>query len=378
MSVLLDKFEAMSKAQAHGTATDSAVRPQVSQEDVRAFQMHLQGGNQLSHLTSAPQKTLENARPSHNTFSPAALSQPMGGELKYQHLAKPGEGANAFLRMEQANPMTNTSMLSMQKPMDNINRPTAFDSLSQPMTSTKETLVKPQHYDANVREFINEMKPQSTMSTKETLVKPQNYDANVREFLNEMKSQSTTSTKETLVKPQNYDSTVKDFANEMKSQLDVAPKPTEPSIDTLFKDFAAMAAQMDALATPTSQSAEVQAKPAAGLDAVNLNELVSRILVNTPDNGKAEVRLTLQDNVLRGTEISITRDTDGLLTVRITTDNAASFQTLVASRNDLQAILQQQEGRMVNVQMLDESQREQNDSRRRSKGLREDEEEKDD
>jgi type III secretion system needle length determinant len=146
----------------------------------------------------------------------------------------------------------------------------------------------------------------------------------------------------------------------------------------LFKDFAAMAAQMDALATSTPQSAEVQAKPAAGLDAVNLNELVSRILVNTPDNGKAEVRLTLQDNVLRGTEISITRDTDGLLTVRITTDNAASFQTLVASRNDLQAILQQQEGRMVNVQMLDESQREQNDSRRRSKGLREDEEEKDD
>ena len=216
--------------------------------------------------------------------------------------------------------MTNPSMPSTQKPVDNANRSTAFDSLSQPTTPTKETLVKPQNYEANV----------------------------------------------------------KDFVNEMKSQSEAVSKPTEPSIDSLFKDFAAMAAQMDALATPTSQSAEVQAKPAAGLDAVNLNELVSRILVNTPDNGKAEVRLTLQDNVLRGTEISITRDTDGLLTVRITTDNAASFQTLVASRNDLQAILQQQEGRMVNVQMLDESQREQNDSRRRSKGLREDEEENDD
>lgn len=320
MSVLLDKFEAMSKAQAHGTATDSAVRPQVSQEDVRAFQMHLQGGNQLSHLSSAPQKTLETVRPSPNTFSPAALSQPMGGELKYQHLAKPGEGPSASLRAEQGIQMTNPSMPSTQKPVDNANRSTAFDSLSQPTTPTKETLVKPQNYEANV----------------------------------------------------------KDFVNEMKSQSEAVSKPTEPSIDSLFKDFAAMAAQMDALATPTSQSAEVQAKPAAGLDAVNLNELVSRILVNTPDNGKAEVRLTLQDNVLRGTEISITRDTDGLLTVRITTDNAASFQTLVASRNDLQAILQQQEGRMVNVQMLDESQREQNDSRRRSKGLREDEEEKDD
>ena len=139
-----------------------------------------------------------------------------------------------------------------------------------------------------------------------------------------------------------------------------------------------MAAQMDGLTSPTPQVSEVQAKPATGVDAIDLNELVTRILANTPESGKTEVRLTLQDNVLRGTEISIARDNDGLLTVRIVTDNAASFQTLVATRNDLQAILQQQEGRIiVNVEMLDDSDSEQNDSRRRSKGLYDDEEEKD-
>ena len=334
MTVLLDKSAAISKAQGSAGSTDSTVRAQASQEDVRVFQMHLQGGEQLQHLSASLQRGAPNAQPMPNAFNFDSLSKSLQGADQFQQsmieapknlevsklVQNPLDGTNALHRSEQGRAMSDTSISSTQKSVDNANRSTSFEATSQSQTTSKESLAKSQSHEANV----------------------------------------------------------KDFANEMKSQSEASSKSSEPSIDSLFKDFAAMAAQMDGLTSPMSQVTEVQAKPVAALDAIDLNELVSRILVNTPESGKAEVRLTLQDNVLRGTEISIARDNDGLLSVRIVTDNATSFQTLVASRNDLQAILQQQEGRIiVNVEMLDESDSEQNDSRRRSKGLYDDEEEKD-
>ena len=308
MTVLLDKSAAISKAQGSAGSTDSTVRAQASQEDVRVFQMHLQGGEQLQHLSASLQRGAPNAQPMPNAFNFDSLSKSLQGADQFQQsmieapknlevsklVQNPLDGTNALHRSEQGRAMSDTSISSTQKSVDNANRSTSFEATSQSQTTSKESLAKSQSHEANV------------------------------------------------------------------------------------KDFVAMAAQMDGLTSPMSQVTEVQAKPVAALDAIDLNELVSRILVNTPESGKAEVRLTLQDNVLRGTEISIARDNDGLLTVRIVTDNATSFQTLVASRNDLQAILQQQEGRIiVNVEMLDESDSEQNDSRRRSKGLYDDEEEKD-
>ena len=294
----------------------------------------LQGGEQLQHLGTAPHSGAENARPMHDAFHFDTLPKSLQGVDQFQQtmiettknlevsklIQNPMDGTNALHRSEQGSEMSDTSISSTQKSVDNANRSTSLETMSQPQTMNKEALGKSKSHEASVQ----------------------------------------------------------DFANEMKSLSEATSKSSEPSIDSLFKDFAAMAAQMDGLTSPMPQVTEVQAKSAAGLDAIDLNELVSRILVNTPESGKAEVRLTLQDNVLRGTEISIARDNDGLLTVRIVTDNATSFQTLVASRNDLQAILQQQEGRIiVNVEMLDESDSEQNDSRRRSKGLYDDEEEKD-
>ena len=168
-------------------------------------------------------------------------------------------------------------------------------------------------------------------------------------------------------------------SNEQGGKPEASAKPVDPALEALFKDFAAMAAHMNAMTAPGVQSVEATAAPAPaqGLEAIDLNELVTRILVNTPERGATEVRMTLQDNVLKGTEISIVRGNDGLLTVRLVTDNPASFQTLVAARYDLQAILQQQEGRPVSVVMLDETEREKNDSRRRSKGLYDEKKERD-
>ena len=77
--------------------------------------------------------------------------------------------------------------------------------------------------------------------------------------------------------------------------------------------------------------------------------------------------------MLRGTEIAITRDLTGQLSVQILCKDPSSFQTLVASRNDLQQILQSEERQPVNISMSQEAGAEENDSRQRSRGLETDE-----
>ena len=59
MTVLLDKFAALSKAQGSAGTTDSTVRAQASQEDVRVFQMHLQGGDALQYLNTSRNNNVE-------------------------------------------------------------------------------------------------------------------------------------------------------------------------------------------------------------------------------------------------------------------------------------------------------------------------------
>ena len=152
---------------------------------------------------------------------------------------------------------------------------------------------------------------------------------------------------------------------------DGAAQRNDSSLDALFRSFSAFGtAQQSA-----SASAPAEAPPAQNgvLDPDNLNSLVSRILVNSPESGPAEVRLTISDSVLRGTEIAITRDLTGQLSVQILCKDPSSFQTLVASRNDLQQILQSEERQPVNISMSQEAGAEENDSRQRSRGLETDE-----
>ena len=110
-----------------------------------------------------------------------------------------------------------------------------------------------------------------------------------------------------------------------------------------------------------------KADAAPAIDPEALETLVSRILVGTPEKGGAEVRITLEDNVLRGAEISIIRDNAGMLRVSVTSDDAAAFQTLVSSRDDLVRALSASEDAPVEVTIRSEAEDAGTD--RRSRGL---------
>ena len=102
-----------------------------------------------------------------------------------------------------------------------------------------------------------------------------------------------------------------------------------------------------------------------------LEKLVDRVLVSTPENGINEVRITLSDSsVLRGTNIQIARDLNGMLTVTLIADNSQAFQTLVASRADLTKMLEstEKQGVIVNLQTAEDGDNA-NDTDKRSRGL---------
>lgn len=110
------------------------------------------------------------------------------------------------------------------------------------------------------------------------------------------------------------------------------------------------------------------AAPASPMEHGDLEQLVERILVATPEGGGNEVRLTLGSQILPDTEIILQRDADGLLSVTLSSANASSFQTLVSSQGTLQQMLEQLENRSVRVEVHSDTGREDNDSRRRSRG----------
>ena len=155
---------------------------------------------------------------------------------------------------------------------------------------------------------------------------------------------------------------------------EAAQQRPDASIESLFRDFSQLQQPQQTQQTTAAQApTEADGAQKSILDPDSLNNLVSRILVNSPESGRAEVRLMLNDNVLRGTEISISRDLSGQLSVQISCKDPSSFQTLVASRNDLQQTLEQQERQTVNVTMTDSTDAGENDTRQRSRGLDTDE-----
>jgi type III secretion system needle length determinant len=110
------------------------------------------------------------------------------------------------------------------------------------------------------------------------------------------------------------------------------------------------------------------ARPEAPMPPSELAEkLVERILVGQTADGGQEVRLRLGPDVLPGTEIRMTKGPDGTLQVVLITDNASSFQTLVAAQNDLKARLENLDS-PVRIDITSESGAEDNDSNRRSRG----------
>ena len=136
-------------------------------------------------------------------------------------------------------------------------------------------------------------------------------------------------------------------------------------IESLFKGMS-MPGNLQTAASTNLEA--VVASSAPQLDAESIETLVSRILVNSPEKGSSEVRLTLHDNILKGAEISITRDLSGNLSVSLSTKDPVAFQTLVASRSELLENLEKSERGTVSVEVRDDSSDEGN-MQRRSRGL---------
>lgn len=121
-----------------------------------------------------------------------------------------------------------------------------------------------------------------------------------------------------------------------------------------FQSFPPSAADVSRSAAPIVNDVQAEPVPIAAPSSILqervLDALVSRLLVSSPDNGPSEVRLTLSDaSVLRGTDITLARQTDGALRVTLAADNPAAFQTLVAARSDLVALLQATEKQPVTL-----------------------------
>lgn len=110
------------------------------------------------------------------------------------------------------------------------------------------------------------------------------------------------------------------------------------------------------------------AAPAGAAPNEALETLVSRILVSRPESGQTEVRLQIQDAVLKNTEITLARDAGGQLAVRIHTTDAAAFQTIVSARAELEARLSGRETLPVIVELQKDTDREENDARHASRG----------
>ena len=134
--------------------------------------------------------------------------------------------------------------------------------------------------------------------------------------------------------------------------------------------FSRMAGPLDTLFAGRMAQAEAAAPSGDAPDLGALAEkLVERILVSGPDGGH-EIRLTLGKDILPGTEIRLQRGIAGMLSVRLATDNAASFQTLVGAQESLKARLEpfEKDVRVEVVSEGDGAEAENGDGRRQSRG----------
>lgn len=162
-----------------------------------------------------------------------------------------------------------------------------------------------------------------------------------------------------------------------KRAADMQRAPAD-EVEAMFR-AAELAAQPphragEAASTAGMSAADSMTPPGGGTAPGDLDALVSRILVNAPAEGDAEVRIFLQTSAFPDTEIRIARDVLGRLAVHVAAGDPQAFQTLVASRADLVEALRRTEQTEPDVVIgrgrtdADEGARE-DAAGRRSKGL---------
>lgn len=133
--------------------------------------------------------------------------------------------------------------------------------------------------------------------------------------------------------------------------------------------FSGMMSPLDSIISGHVQQAETAQPPQ--LEQDRLESMVDRILVSAPDDGGREVRLTLNTQALKDTEIIIHRDVSGTLSITLQANDRSVFQTLVASQGELKQMLETQEKGEVRVTVNSDAQGGQNDTNRRSSGYME-------
>lgn len=139
------------------------------------------------------------------------------------------------------------------------------------------------------------------------------------------------------------------------------PADDEPTVPS------GMTSPLESLFAGRMEEAPSVAAPAEAPDQAELEKLVKKILVSTPEQGGHEVRISLGSHVLPDTEITLQRDMDGRLFVTLSSSDASSFQTLVAAQDSLKSMLEKLENGSVRVVVTQNSEREENDSGRRSR-----------
>lgn len=144
--------------------------------------------------------------------------------------------------------------------------------------------------------------------------------------------------------------------------------PVLPSPESLLQGLFGPVAPPppDKLLAAAQADAPVPAGPASSEEIVS--RLVERILVSEPGRGDPEVRISLGEGALAGTEVRLSRSHDGLLTVHLDCSHESAFQTAVAARNGLVAALEKDGGDVrVEVRRQDDAGGgNEGDSRRRS------------
>lgn len=122
--------------------------------------------------------------------------------------------------------------------------------------------------------------------------------------------------------------------------------------------------------TAMEKAAEsASAPPSTDMTAL-VTSVADQILVSDPRlSGQTEVRIMINDSILPGTELHLTRGADGLLTITMLTSDAAAHQSLVAAQDTLKTCLEQHESSPVRIDINQRSEAESGDQRRRSRGL---------
>ena len=138
----------------------------------------------------------------------------------------------------------------------------------------------------------------------------------------------------------------------------VKPSMVLPSADTLLVSLFGQ------------QPAEAAGKT-VGADPIfhaEMEKLVERILVADKSQGAQEVRITLADGPLKGSDLSIVRTAEGQLHITVNCQTATAFQTAVSARQSLVDALEAH-GEQVRVN-VDNGGGNEGDSRQRSRGYR--------